>query len=1002
MAAIRVTLGLGLSRRWQWENRLEDLKKAKTSVAKQAAKAHDWAKELRVGSQFSPKVTLISEENGAVIKMDMILGETDDSKPEKPSWALSDVTTAKTQEQYRGRSDQAGAAGHREAIKAAFQKFADDANYGRGTIAVELPEIPATEGVRPVPDTMLMKPGSAKRWQQRLQNLVEIASLVAPFVKGGSMLATAAGIGGAVDAAIKIQDRASGDRLALDFETVSDILNVMTPVIQGGALLGELKGLTKTNTGFVLRTVGKGGDIANDLMFSATIFHSLDEVMRNPNLDPSQKEAAVLMILGRGMRDKTVALAGKQRQYELEKRAFIAGAGSDVPAPYRPAVHGELEPVAPRATSGDEGVGRKPGAKEEPVARRTRDEQFLDDVVSHLPEHTVMQGPRPRDSVEAREMYVNCVRPPHGDPSREAAIYRNIETGEYIVVQGSRSSARVAPGEAPKKGGQAQRWKEVLDGMDVGRWQLEQHWHPPSQHTGVVAPENRYPSGANGDMGAIWREAMNTNRPRTSRIDFLMPDGPNHTTFGFDPANSKPFWFDVPDGRGGRHRERFETIEAYHAYIEKTFGVKQGPVPEIMRGRKPTADVGEVPPRATGPESPTVVPGTATARDAGTATARDEGTATVVPGTATARDGGTATVVPGSATAREPGPADPHATALSRPGGSGSDPPTAPRGTATDADPHGTALSRPSGGTGSPSGAPTRDRSAPGSPQPTGRVDPRAATPAALPGTTRVTVPGETHMPPTQRLQSGPWQEVPPPGSIPGSSERVFLRDANGQLWLFKPAAGETELAFGPNLGIQQHERWRRAAAAAELADRLGFDTPDVFLVEWGGRPGSLQAWREGLQLGREVRRDNRAAFDNFWNSQVRKDMDVFDFLIANQDRHFENYMLDFADGKPKLVLIDQDSAIPADPRRNYESQEPGWHADPAHPGRSDPEFWVRDLPQTVSVEVARSLLTLSKNFPEAELRRFLTQAEVDGIRARLGVLINKLDSGKLAVVDQP
>ena len=66
--------------------------------------------------------------------------------------------------------------------------------------------------------------------------------------------------------------------------------------------------------------------------------------------------------------------------------------------------------------------------------------------------------------------------------------------------------------------------------------------------------------------------------------------------------------------------------------------------------------------------------------------------------------------------------------------------------------------------------------------------------------------------------------------------------------------------------------------------------------------------------------------------------MDVFDFFIANQDRHGENWMIRMEGEDPKLMLIDQDSSIPADSRRNYEAQEPG---------RGHSQKWVRDLPPT-------------------------------------------------------
>jgi hypothetical protein len=128
-----------------------------------------------------------------------------------------------------------------------------------------------------------------------------------------------------------------------------------------------------------------------------------------------------------------------------------------------------------------------------------------------------------------------------------------------------------------------------------------------------------------------------------------------------------------------------------------------------------------------------------------------------------------------------------------------------------------------------------------------------------------------------------------------------------------------------------------------------------------------------------------------FWNSQRRLDMDAFDFFIANQDRNGWNYMIRMEGGEPRLLLIDQDASIPNEARRNYQSQEPGT----GH----DPEAYVRDLPPTISRDLEQRLRNLEAAFPETELRQWLTQPEVDGLRARLGVLIGKLDSGQIRVV---
>ena len=229
-----------------------------------------------------------------------------------------------------------------------------------------------------------------------------------------------------------------------------------------------------------------------------------------------------------------------------------------------------------------------------------------DSVVDAMPDETVMQPPNPKDHADAQLMYRNSIAE---SPNREAAIYRNTETGEYIVIQGNEGTVSVGNGEAPHAGGQQQRWKEILDGTDTGRWELQAHSHPVEAN-GIVDPVNQWPSGANGDMGVVVSEAMASGEARSSRIDYTTADGPNHTDFGFDPAHEKPYWVEVPDGAGGRRTERFKTMEGYHDFIENTVGApSQGDIPGHMSGSKPTAgDAKPVAPGATtgGPPDPTL------------------------------------------------------------------------------------------------------------------------------------------------------------------------------------------------------------------------------------------------------------------------------------------------------------------------------------------------------------------------------------------------------------
>jgi len=224
-----------------------------------------------------------------------------------------------------------------------------------------------------------------------------------------------------------------------------------------------------------------------------------------------------------------------------------------------------------------------------------------------------------------------------------------------------------------------------------------------------------------------------------------------------------------------------------------------------------------------------------------------------------------------------------------------------------------------------------------------------------------------------------------------GINTKHILADRSGKHWLFKPANKESGMLYGPALGIKAGDRWRRAAAAAAIADKLGIDTPGVRLVSWNGQKGSLQEWRPGYQSGNELKAANRARFDEFWGSQQRKDLDAMDYVIAQQDRHMGNVMLkDRGKGKGfDMMAIDQDAAFPTSKRR----------FDPGNDPQHDRRHYQRPLAGTMSKSMADKVRALDANWPEAELRQWLTKPEVDGARARLKEVVGQLDSGQIAVV---
>ena len=119
--------------------------------------------------------------------------------------------------------------------------------------------------------------------------------------------------------------------------------------------------------------------------------------------------------------------------------------------------------------------------------------------------------------------------------------------------------------------------------------------------------------------------------------------------------------------------------------------------------------------------------------------------------------------------------------------------------------------------------------------------------------------------PAVERVSVDQWVSIEQIGPDDGINTKYLITTAAGEKWLFKPAAGEANMRFGPELGIRRGERYRRALAAAYLAQGLGLNTPNVQLIEVGHGPtgpsglsalqrslvgmvGSLQEWRQGYE----------------------------------------------------------------------------------------------------------------------------------------------------------
>lgn len=235
-----------------------------------------------------------------------------------------------------------------------------------------------------------------------------------------------------------------------------------------------------------------------------------------------------------------------------------------------------------------------------------------------------------------------------------------------------------------------------------------------------------------------------------------------------------------------------------------------------------------------------------------------------------------------------------------------------------------------------------------------------------------------------------------------GARQMLILELPDGRQFIFKPAHAEQPHGYrggaqGQESSIVEGEFYRRNGAAAVIADALGVRTPDVASVTYNGKPGSLQAYAEGTALGAGRTKDQ---IDAFAASAPMRDLDVFDYVIANQDRNAGNVLIG-ADGRP--TAIDHDLSFPATERRFGQPDVPGTHPSDKEDGRQyrkdgsriQLEAWQRKLPPAMSAEMADRLRAMVGN--EAAFRErlapYLDAAEIDGALARARLILNLMDT---------
>ena len=180
------------------------------------------------------------------------------------------------------------------------------------------------------------------------------------------------------------------------------------------------------------------------------------------------------------------------------------------------------------------------------------------------------------------------------DPSREVGIYRNPVTGEHIMVFGNQAEIFIGlnkhVGEGPKPAepaGMGQDWKELLP-ADLGRWELEAHYHPGFNNNHDDAPmARRLPStgqGGIGDFSVLEYESHAAGgTPRESTIHYTHGGQEGFTVFGHDPASvDGKYWISVDNpATGQRETHRFATVGDYEAWAHGQGAAPNRDIPAI-------------------------------------------------------------------------------------------------------------------------------------------------------------------------------------------------------------------------------------------------------------------------------------------------------------------------------------------------------------------------------------------------------------------------------------
>jgi len=186
----------------------------------------------------------------------------------------------------------------------------------------------------------------------------------------------------------------------------------------------------------------------------------------------------------------------------------------------------------------------------------------------------------------------------NADPQREAAVYRNADTGEYIVIQGAATEVAMIRSDGEVHGPGVKGYPASALTSPGGHWVLHSHFHPNMPGERGTRITRRLPSGNGGDFSVLQHEAEFIARfsrdgraERTSRIYFHDNGQLRYTDFAVSIDNGRVTYSLTYPGEsaGVILSERFSTMAEYHKYVSVVIGQDY---PLNSHGRSGRAGVG--------------------------------------------------------------------------------------------------------------------------------------------------------------------------------------------------------------------------------------------------------------------------------------------------------------------------------------------------------------------------------------------------------------------------